>query len=66
MTLKLLNPELPTLSYQCVSDSLAASLMQFLENIILSECVSEYASFRLGYIKENLRSLSLTFRPFVC
>lgn len=59
ITIKLLNPELFTYSYQRVSYSLAASLMAFLENIILSECVSEYASFKSGYISKSTFALCL-------
>ena len=42
MVLKDLNPASATWLYQRAKFSLAASLMLFLENIILKECVSEY------------------------
>ena len=41
MTLKLLKPDLSTLSYLLANESLAVSLILFFKKIILNECVSE-------------------------
>lgn len=57
--IKVLNPNLFTLSYQRAGDSSASSLMLFLENIILSECVSEYAFFKSGYVSNSTSALCL-------
>lgn len=37
----------------------SSTLMAFLENIILSECVSEYASFKSRYISNSTFALCL-------
>ena len=54
MTLKEWNFASSTLLYHLAIDSLAASLIVFLENIIRSEWHSPYAFFMSGYSSNNI------------
>ena len=55
--LKEWNPASSTLLYHLAIDSLAASLIVFLANIILNEWQSEYASCKSGYSSKSILAL---------